>query len=174
MNNRQTTLIRALVAAAVVSLGCSHEGAGKPADHPTTEGQLMTDIDSLKHVEKIWVDSLTSGDAKLLATIIDNQFTFIGPDGQFEERATYLGGYEQMAKLGVVVESIDVSDVKYRVLDQVGIVTGHVVAKVMMQGAPLVEDVRFTRVYRRSPSGWQMIAGQGTRIASQPPPPPKG
>ena len=27
------------------------------------------------------------------------------------------------------------------------------------------ENVRFTRVYRRSPRGWQMVAGQGTRIA---------
>jgi ketosteroid isomerase-like protein len=167
------SLVQALVAVFVLSLGCSQADPSPPADtrqaHPTTEGQLMNDIESLQQVEKVWVDSLTTGDSKLLATIIDKEFTFIGPDAQVEEREAYLAGYEEMSKLGVVVERIDVSDVKFRVLGEIGIVTGRVLATVKMQGTPMTEDVRFTRVYQRSPSGWQMVAGQGTRIPAEPP-----
>ena len=107
---------------------------------------------------------LTSADAKLLGTLIDDPFTFIGPDAQVEERAAYLAGYEGMAQAGIVVDSIDLHELKFRVLSDVGIVTGRVVAKVKMQGTPLVENVRFTRVYRRTAEGWRMVTGQGTRI----------
>ena len=79
-----------------------------------------------------------------------------------------------MPKMGVVVERIDMDEVEFRVLGEVGIVTGRVVARVKMQGAPMQENVRFTRVYRRSTAGWQMVAGQGTRIAPQAAPPAKG
>ena len=74
--------------------------------------------------------------------------------------------------MGVVVERIDMDQVAVRVLGEVGIVTGHVVARVKVQGAPVVENVRFTRVYRRAGGngGWQMVAGQGTRIAQGPGP----
>jgi ketosteroid isomerase-like protein len=126
------------------------------------------DVAALARAERVWVESLQSGDAKRLATIIDDAFLFIGPDGERETRDVYLGGYAAMAKAGVVVERIDMDEVETRVLGDVGIVTGHVLARVKMQGTPIQENVRFTRVYRRSPRGWQMIVGQGTRIAPLP------
>ena len=79
-----------------------------------------------------------------------------------------------MPKMGVVVERIDMDEVELRVLGDVGIVTGRVLARVKMQGAPLQENVRFTRVYRRATHGWQMVTGQGTRITPQAAPPAKG
>lgn len=126
-----------------------------------------TDIENLKRAERTWAESLEAGDARRLATIIDAGFTFIGPDGQLEMREAYLAGYEALPKMGIVVEHIDMDEVEYRVLGDVGIVTGHVLARVKVQGAPVVENVRFTRVYSRSPQGWQMVAGQGTRIAPE-------
>ncbi|HVJ19925.1 MAG TPA: nuclear transport factor 2 family protein [Polyangiaceae bacterium] len=172
-NTRKFCSGRAFVAAGLLALGCNQAAASQPTDSgrtSQTERQLMNDIETLKQAEQTWVSSLTTGDAKLLATIIDEEFSFIGPDGQREERQAYLAGYEAMPKLGVVVERIDLSEVDVRVLNEIGIVTGRVLAKVKMQDAPLVEDVRFTRVYRRTANGWRMIAGQGTRIA----PPPAG
>ena len=164
--NATNTLVRAAVAAALLALplagACSQANA-------RTEKQTMKDIEDLKHAEKTWADSLRTGDARRLATIIDAQFTFIGPDGELEKRDAYLAGYEALPKMGVVVERIDMDEVEYRVLGDVGIVTGHVIARVKMQGNAIVENVRFTRVYRRSSGGgggaWQMVAGQGTRIA---------
>jgi ketosteroid isomerase-like protein len=100
----------------------------------------------------------------LLATLIDDRFTFIGPDAQVEDRKAYLAGYEGMQQAGIEVEGIDLSELEFRILGEVGIVTGRVQARVKMQGTPLVENVRFTRVYRRTDDGWRMMAGQGTRI----------
>jgi ketosteroid isomerase-like protein len=156
IGNGMKTLGRTLVAALLFT-GCSLASA-----KPATSNK---DVDQLKRAEGTWADSLRTGDARRLATIIDAQFTFIGPEGELEKRDAYLAGYEAMPKMGVVVERIDMDEVEYRVLGDVGIVTGRVLARVKMQGNLLQEHVRFTRVYRRSPEGWQMVAGQGTRIA---------
>ena len=133
------------------------------------ERAMNQDIETLKQAEQIWIRSLTTGDPKLLATIIDAEFSFIGPDGEYEERAAYLAGYEALPKMGVRVESITISDAKFRVRGETAIATGRVLAKLTMQNHPIVEDVRFTRVYRRAHEGWRMIAGQGTRIAANAP-----
>jgi ketosteroid isomerase-like protein len=125
---------------------------------------MKEDIEKLAVAEDIWATSLVNGDARLLASIIDSPFSFIGPDGELEHREAYLRGYESLSTHGVVVESVDLHEVSYRVLGDVGIVTGRAVAKVSMQAQSLVEDVRFTRVYRRTDGGWLMVAGQGTRV----------
>jgi ketosteroid isomerase-like protein len=169
-NHRKETskpALKALALVALMAIGCSEANAsqGETGPTPTTESQHMQDIESLKRAEQTWVDSLTKGDAKLLATIIDDEFRFIGPDGQVEEREAYLAGYEALPQLGVVVEGVDLSELQFRVLEEVGIVTGRAVARVKMQDQPIVEDVRFTRIYRRTSTGWQMMAGQGTRVA---------
>jgi ketosteroid isomerase-like protein len=146
----------AFIALSVLALSANPTNA---KDKPT-----MQDITGLKNAERVWVESLETADAKRLATIIDERFVFIGPDGEVEKRDAYLAGYAALPQLGVVVEGIDLSEVEIRVLGEIGIVTGRAVARVKMQGAPLTEDVRFTRVYRRSAGGWQMVTGQGTRI----------
>jgi ketosteroid isomerase-like protein len=75
------------------------------------------------------------------------------PDGEYEERAAYLAGYEALPKTGVRVESIDIRDAKFRVRGDTAIVTGRAVAKIAMQDNHVTEDVRFTRVYRRAREG---------------------
>lgn len=159
-------LLWSALAAAACATGCAQANASETPNHQTAtpEDLLMKDIESLKQAEQVWVKSLVTADAKLLATLIDDQFTFIGPDAQVEERHAYLAGYEGMTQAGVVVDDIQLSELNFRVLDEVGIVTGRVAAKVTMQGAALVENVRFTRIYRRTGNGWKMMAGQGTRI----------
>jgi uncharacterized protein (TIGR02246 family) len=158
INNVRNALGYALGA---VGLACAVAMAAPAA----TAKDLHKDIGDLKRAEQTWVESLQTGDAKRLATIIDDKFLFIGPDGERETREAYLAGYEAMPKMGVVVERIDMDEVEVRVLGEVGVVTGHVVARVKMPGTSLEENVRFTRVYRRAPQGWRMVVGQGTRIA---------
>jgi ketosteroid isomerase-like protein len=172
-NHPARILAAALALCALPLAGaCTAANAG-----PTTTGAAAAgggkDVEALRRAEQNWADSLKTGDARRLATIIDAQLTFIGPDGELEKRDAYLAGYEAMPKMGVVVERIDMDEIEIRVLGDVGIVTGHVVARVKMQGNAMVENVRFTRVYRRAPGGgWQMVAGQGTRIT--PPAPGRG
>lgn len=127
------------------------------------------DLEQLAQAERSWQRALETGDVRLLERFVDDACTFIGPDGQLEEREAYLAGYRELPKLGVRVNKISMDQVKMRVLGDTAIVTGHVVAQLSVQGQPMVEDVRFTRVYARRGERWRMVAGQGTRIAPPPP-----
>jgi ketosteroid isomerase-like protein len=116
--------------------------------------------------ERTWARALETNDPALLADLVDAEFSFIGPDGEYEERDAYLAGYRSLAQQGIKVDEIALSDVKLRELGDTGIVTGRVLAKLTLKGQPLTEDVRFTRVYQRRGAAWRMVAGQGTRIAA--------
>lgn len=166
-NSIATILLSGVLGASLpLAAGCGQAAASEARSTGSKGQQDMhdKDIQELEKAEQVWVTSLTTANAKLLATLIDDPFTFIGPDAQVEERQAYLAGYEGLTAAGVEVQSIDLSEVQFRVLTDVGIVTGRVEAHVTMQGTPIVENVRFTRVYRRTPDGWRMVAGQGTRI----------
>jgi hypothetical protein len=63
-----------------------------------------TAIQGLQQTEEVWARALESADPTLLSTIIDHEFTFIGPDGQYEEREGYLAGYRALPAIGVQVE----------------------------------------------------------------------
>jgi|GEM_PF-6550654 len=162
----------ALATSLLGAVACQKASATEPPDAKTASpgASLEQDIVGLRAAEQVWVKSLTTADAKLLGTLIDDEFTFIGPDAQLEKRPAYLAGYEGMTQAGIEVESIDLFDLDFRVLSEVGIVTGRVIAHVKFQGNPIVENVRFTRVYRRTPGGWRMVTGQGTRIPEAPAP----
>ena len=126
-------------------------------------------IHQLQEAEQTWVRALTTSNPELLAALIDDEFSFIGPDGEFEDRTAYLAGYRALPTMGVAVQSIDMDDVKIRVLGDTGVVTGRVLAKVKVQNELMTEDVRFTRIYKRHGESWRMVAGQGTRLAAQKP-----
>jgi ketosteroid isomerase-like protein len=134
---------------------------GVSADKPASS----RDLERLAQAERTWQRALETGDVELLETFVDDACTFIGPDGQLEEREAYLAGYRELSRLGVQVKKVDMDQVKMRVLGDTAIVTGHVVAQLSVQGQSIVEDVRFTRVYARRGARWKMVAGQGTRIA---------
>lgn len=112
--------------------------------------------------------ALESADATLLGRLVDAQFSFIGPDGEVEDRETYLACYRMLAERHIQVQKIDLQEVQFRLLGETAVVTGRVQASLRMGDTPIVEDVRFTRVYQRRGERWRMVAGQGTRIAPRP------
>jgi ketosteroid isomerase-like protein len=165
MTKPARSLVGAVLLAGVLT-GCATGGQNNPQSTP--KGTAMNPaISQLQNAEQIWVRALVESNADLLTNLIDDEFSFIGPDGQFEDRAAYLAGYRALPRMGVAVESVDMDDVKIRVLGDTGVVTGHVVAKVKVQGQQIVEDVRFTRIYQRRGETWRMVAGQGTRLPAK-------
>lgn len=169
-NRNHPWLHRAALLAGLALLSACGAGTGASSDRPpaatSKESSMTEDMSQIQRAETTWADSLETGDVKQLATIIGPTFTFIGPDGQVEDRKAYLAGYEQMAQLGVKVDSVDMYDVDVRIFADMAVVTGRVIAQVKMQDQPITENVRFTRVYQRSSGGWLMVSGQGTRLAA--------
>ena len=161
----------ALFAAVLAAGVCAGAGAGESpalAAAPAAESPAARDTRQLWEAERTWVRCLETADAALLGRLVDSEFSFIGPDGEYEDRDTYLAGYRQLAERKIRVLKIDLQDVKFRLLGDTAVVTGRVQAKLKMGDTPILEDVRFTRVYQRRGERWRMVAGQGTRLAPPP------
>ena len=165
---RHSSLILLAVAGGACGCASTGEAQGMPSVAKPGAAATERDLRAVREAEQTWARALLEGDAARLATIIAPEFSFIGPDGEYEEAATYLEGYRSLPRLGIRVASIDMEEVKTRVSGDTAIVTGRVVARVQVPGSEIVENVRFTRVYARRGDAWQMIAGQGTRIAPAP------
>jgi uncharacterized protein DUF4440 len=157
----------ALAAAALALTGLAASVEARPPVPGTTETPALStpELQQLWEAEQTWVRALTTNTPALLEQLVDAELSFIGPDGQLEDREAYLAGYRALPSQGVVVRGIDLHEVKMRILGQTGIVTGRVVARVQMGQQSIVENVRFTRVYARRGQSWRMVAGQGTRLA---------
>ena len=52
----------------------------------------------LQAAERTWVRALEGGDVALLERLVDSELSFIGPDGEFEDRAAYLAGYRALPR----------------------------------------------------------------------------
>jgi ketosteroid isomerase-like protein len=138
---------------------------GAPPAQARDPKPSASDTDGLWKAERTWVRALETADVKLLEGLVDDEFSFIGPDGEYEERGAYLAGYRALPAQGVKVEKVELADVKMRVLGDTAVVTGRALARVKVQTQAIVENVRFTRIYQRRGDGWRMVAGQGTRLA---------
>ena len=161
---RQHARLAAGVAGALAGAAAAGQPPA-PAVSRAPESASARDVRQLWDAEHTWVRSLETADAALLGRLVDTEFSFIGPDGELEDREAYLAGYRQLAERHVQVQKIDLQEVKFRLLGDTAVVTGRVQAKVKMGETPIVEDVRFTRVYQRRGERWRMVAGQGTRLA---------
>lgn len=135
---------------------------------PPRSSTATKDLERVAEAERTWARALETGDVRALESFVDDACTFIGPDGDFEERDAYLEGYRQLPKLGVRVRKVDIDGSRTRLLGDTAVVTGHVLAHIEAQGRAVVEDVRFTRVYARRGERWRMVAGQGTRVTPPP------
>jgi hypothetical protein len=175
--NRGSWLALALCAAvlAAASNAPAEAPAVSPAARSTPPPSAMPAASTpalrqLWDAEQTWVRALTTSSPALLEQLVDSELSFIGPDGEYEDRDAYLAGYRALASQGIRVLGIDLYDVKMRDLGQTGLVTGRVIARVQMGEQTIVENVRFTRVYARRGQSWRMVAGQGTRLAPAPSP----
>jgi len=64
-------------------------------------------------------------------------------------------------------ESIDMSDVNVQDFGDVAVVTGRLVEKGRYKTSDLSGTYRFTDVWARRNSGWQLVTGQETLVHTQ-------
>src|SRR5262245_4135633 len=123
-------LAAAALCAAVLAGSAAAGQPPAPAPPQTPESPSARDLRQLWDAEHTWVRSLETADPALLGRLVDSEFSFIGPDGEYEDRETYLAGYRQLAEHHIQVLKVDLQDVKFRLLGDTAVVTGRVKAQV--------------------------------------------
>jgi ketosteroid isomerase-like protein len=155
-----------LAVLAFVSLGCS---SVKPAPPPAAVASPAPEAaQSPEDVQKEIlaqdarrIDAMVAADVKTLGEILRDDLTYIHSSGQIETKAQVL---DEIATGKLKYRAIVPSEQTVRVFGDSALVTGRAQLKVLSGSKSLGFWVRFTEVWVRTGTTWQLVAWQSTRL----------
>jgi ketosteroid isomerase-like protein len=115
----------------------------------------VTDIDALRTADRRLQAAQLAADAEALDGLIDDRLVFTGPDGQLYSKADDLAlqrSGEQ--RLTEVTEE----DLVAIVAGDTGVTCLRARLAGRYKGEEFTADVRYTRTWIRTPSGWRLLA----------------
>ncbi len=123
-----------------------------------------------KHVERAQVEALEmqwrqaqlSEDVAAMDKLLSDDYLGINSTGEVATKAQQL---DHMRTRRLVIDKLDISDLKIKLIGPIAIVTSLAQIDGVSDGAPLNGSFRYTRVYQRLPSGsWKITNFEATRI----------
>jgi len=115
-------------------------------------------------LEERWNDTYRRGDAAGMASLLSDDFIITVEDGTTFSKSGYLA-HTADSDLRVLIS--DMADLKVRLHANSAVVTGAYHEKGTSKGKPYESRDRFTDVWMKTDSGWQLIASHYAIPASQ-------
>jgi len=120
--------------------------------------------EQIQTLEDQWKAATLAGDAAAMDKLLADDYVGISWTGQVNTKAMQL---DRTRNRTVVVQQMDLSDTKIKVVGPVAIVTTRASVKGAADGSDITGDFRYTRVYQREPTGvWKITNFEATRIPS--------
>ncbi len=119
------------------------------------------DEKALMRLNQQYDRAIVGNDVKALDRIFHVDFIYTNPDGQTRTREQQLA----FARSGDLQFESGVSDsVRIRIYGNTAVMTGRFTAKGKFKGQDLTVDERYTAVWVKTGSRWQLVAEQGNLI----------
>jgi ketosteroid isomerase-like protein len=115
-------------------------------------------------LEAQWNDAYKRGDAAGMTALLSDDFIITVEDGNTFSKTGYLA---HTADSELRVQISDMSDLRVRVHGNLAIVTGAYHEKGTSKGRAYESHDRFTDVWTKTPTGWQVIASHYSIPSSQ-------
>jgi hypothetical protein len=121
----------------------------------------MDEVASLNEAESGFQKALADNDLAGLDKVLDREVRFVGADGSIIGKGEDLAAHRSGQ---LVLSAVTELHREAQVIKGVGItrVTLHLTG--MASGVPLAANVIYTRVWRRDPDGWFVIAAHGSAV----------
>lgn len=119
-------------------------------------------IRELLLIHKKFIEVTSKGDADGMGTLVADDYSVIGVDGQKADKAKAL---EAVKKNGGVVV-MEETDLSARLVDGAGIVTGMISWKAGLPENEVKGKVRFIEVWRKEGRTWKLVVAQATNVAT--------
>jgi ketosteroid isomerase-like protein len=155
------------VAVAICCVACSGlaPAAAQQANARQAHGRHAEER-QVQALEQQWRQAALSGDTSTIEKLLDDDFIGINSSGLIYNRDQQL---ERMRNRAVMVTKMDVTDVKVKLIGAIAIVTSRVDLEGTSEGVSVTGVYRYTRVYRRLPSGaWKVTNFEATHINPNP------
>ncbi len=115
-------------------------------------------------LEAKWNDDYKRGEVAGMTALLSDDFIITVEDGSTYSKSGYLA---HTADSELKVQISDMTDIRVRVHGAIAIVTGAYHEKGTSKGRPYESHDRFTDVWTKTPTGWQVLASHYSIPASQ-------
>ena len=137
----------------VVSMVQTTVTATDAADHTT-----------LRRLEAEWNDAHLRGEASVLERLYGDDVVIVVPGMRVMTKSDALG---MLLPGRMTFERYETSELQVRVYDDMAIVTGRLRRTRVIADKKADDDWRFTKVYARRTSGWQVVSFHASNTATQ-------
>ena len=127
------------------------------------QAQVSDTAAALARLETEWNTAHVQGDATTLGRIFADDLVVVVPGMRPLSKADSLGMFRVG---GMKFDRYDSSDIQSRIYGDTAIVTGRIRRTRTIGGKTMDDDWRFTKVYLRRASGWQVVAFHASSVAS--------
>lgn len=126
--------------------------------HPRRGADYKRQVESL---EEQWRTTQLANDVTAMDKLLSDDYIGISMNGQVFTKAQQL---DRMRDKDLVLTRIDFDDMKVKLIGPIAIVTSRTQVEGTSDGEPVKGTFRYTRVYKRLPSGsWKITSFEATR-----------
>jgi len=129
-----------------------------PAGHAPAD----TDVTTLTRLEASWNTAHVRGDAAALEHLFADDLVVLVPGMRVMTKADAVGLFTSGR---MKFDRYETSETTFRVYDATAIVTGRLKRTRVVAGATVDDDWRFTKVYLRRASRWQVVSFHASNTA---------
>jgi ketosteroid isomerase-like protein len=145
----------ALVVIAAAAMALTHAQAQAQAGDSASS--------QLKKVEQDWVNAAIAVDTNKVGAVLGDDWVGIGPDGQKQTKAQYLGDIKSGKNK---LESFDMGPLTVRTFGKIAIVNGSDTEKSSYDGKDTGGKYAWTDVFVKRGSEWKAVSSQITRVTA--------
>jgi ketosteroid isomerase-like protein len=120
-------------------------------------------VTSIEEAEAALRRAQLASDAVSLGDLIDDELVFVGPDGLIYGKQDDLAAHRSGA---IRITKLEPSDERIQDFGEIAVVSVRMEMSGEFKGSPFAGPVRYTRVWRRSDTGWRVVAGHVSAIAT--------
>jgi ketosteroid isomerase-like protein len=118
--------------------------------------------EQITDLEEQWRTATLSGDAVAMDKLLADDYVGISWTGQVNTKEMQM---DRTRSHAVAIKSMQLSDIKVKVVQSVAIVTSRAEVQGAIDGRAIDGSFRYTRVYQKLPSGaWKITNFEATRI----------
>jgi ketosteroid isomerase-like protein len=132
------------------------------AQAPVGNAPAGADVTTLTRLETDWNAAHVRGDAAALDHLFADDVVVMVPGMRVMSKADAVGMFTSGR---MKFDRYETSETKFRVYDATAIVTGRLRRTRVLAGATVDDDWRFTKVYLRRASRWQVVSFHASNTA---------
>ncbi len=119
------------------------------------------DEQQLRDIQQRLARAWLQHDRAFIESVLAPEWSVTQPDGQVLTRATVLGTFFD----GLKLDTSNVDDVSVMLFGATAVVRGRTVASGTLNGSPVSARIRFTDVFIKRHSKWQVVASHASPLA---------